>query len=73
MKKSVKIIVVLIVISILFTAFTAERRLPRCPDGAISVFVDPATGVNYLVYDPGYGPGGIALRVNRDGTPMVTK
>ena len=73
MKKSVKIIVVLIAVILLFSAFTVGRMIPRCSDNAMFYFVDPATGVNYLIYDPGYGAGGIAPRFNRDGTLMVTK
>ena len=32
------------------------------------VVVDPETGCHYLFHKSGYG-GGMALRVNRDGTP----
>ena len=37
----------------------------------IEVFVDPNTGVNYLIYDGNYG-GGMTLRINADSTPYVT-
>lgn len=38
----------------------------------IQVYVDPETGVNYLIYDGGYD-GGITVRYNADGSIMVTK
>ena len=38
----------------------------------IHVWVDPKTGVNYLIYD-GDEAGGITVRLNQDGTPYVTK
>lgn len=38
----------------------------------IQVYVDPETGVNYLIYDGGYD-GGITVRYNADGSIMVTE
>ncbi len=35
------------------------------------IWVDKATGVNYMVIAGGYGPGVTPL-LNRDGTPVVT-
>ena len=37
----------------------------------VECFVDPETGINYLIYD-GYRSGGITVRYNTDGTVMVT-
>ena len=34
-------------------------------------YIDPETGVNYLIYD-GYRAGGMTIRLNADGTPYVT-
>lgn len=36
------------------------------------VYVDPKTGVNYLVYD-GYNTGGMTVRYNSDGSIMITE
>ena len=38
----------------------------------IGVYVDPETGVNYMIYN-GYNSGGMTVRLNADGTPYVTK
>ncbi len=40
-------------------------------DDEIYLYIDPETGVNYLVYD-GYRAGGMTTRLNADGTPYVT-
>lgn len=36
------------------------------------VYVDPKTGVNYIVFD-GYNAGGITVRYNSDGSIMITE
>lgn len=41
-------------------------------DDSMNVYVDPDTGVNYLVFD-GYYAGGMTVRYNADGTVMVTE
>lgn len=38
----------------------------------VKAYVDPETGVNYLVYKSGY-QGGIMVRYNADGSIMVTE
>ena len=38
----------------------------------VQVYVDPETGVNYLVYKEGHG-GGITVRYTSNGEIMVTK
>lgn len=38
----------------------------------VQVYVDPETGVNYLIYDS-YRQGGITVRYNADGSIMVTE
>lgn len=38
----------------------------------IQIYVDPETGVNYLIYDS-YRKGGITVRYNADGSIMVTE
>lgn len=38
----------------------------------VVVYVDPETGVNYLVFQKGYR-GGITVRYNADGSIMVTE
>lgn len=38
----------------------------------VTVYIDPETGVNYLIYEGGYD-GGITVRYNSDGTIMVTE
>jgi len=80
MKKKTKIIIALIGILLLCSAFTAGRKLSRYDpnpysDG-VQYFVDPETGVNYLIAierrDRGVGVG-FTVRFNSDGTIMVTK
>ena len=39
--------------------------------GAVEIWVDRLTGVNYLFRKDGYG-GGLTPLLNRDGTPVVT-
>lgn len=41
-------------------------------DKAVFVYVDPDTGVNYLVYYGSNGRDGITERLNPDGTPFVS-
>lgn len=37
----------------------------------VSVYVDPDTGVNYLIYEPGSRECAMTVRLNRDGSVMV--
>lgn len=37
----------------------------------VSVYVDPDTGVNYLIYEPGSRKCAMTVRLNRDGSVMV--
>ena len=40
----------------------------------VKEFIDPDTGVHYLVWRDGYGyGGGMSVRYNADGTIMVTE
>lgn len=79
MKKKTKVIILIAVTIILIcSSFTVGRGISRffVQFDEIQYFVDPATGVNYLIlidrFDRG-AAGGICVRVNPDGTPMVTK
>lgn len=47
------------------------KELGNTNNTAIAVYVDPETGVNYLILQKGYY-GGITVRLNADGTPYVT-
>lgn len=47
-------------------------KINTISNSSIYVFVDPDTGVNYIVY-AGYEKGGITPRYNPDGTIMVTE
>lgn len=38
----------------------------------VMTYIDPETGVNYLIFDH-YGKAGAAVRVDQDGKPIVTK
>lgn len=52
--------------------YTTVEALPK--DNIFSdvySYVDPETGVNYLIYSD-YQAGGITVRLNADGTPYVT-
>lgn len=48
-----------------------KSKINRMRDDEIYLYIDPETGVNYLVYDA-YNAGGITVRLNADGTPYVT-
>ena len=39
--------------------------------GSTEIWVDKATGVNYLYHAAGYS-GGLTPLLNRDGTPVIT-
>ena len=39
--------------------------------GTTEIWVDKATGVNYLFHATGYA-GGLTPLLNRDGTPVIT-
>ena len=50
---------------------TTKPPIIKIRDDEINLYIDPETGVNYLVYDR-YHTGGMTIRVNADGTPYVT-
>ena len=39
--------------------------------GAVEIWVDKETGVNYLYHSSGYA-GGLTVLLNKDGKPVVT-
>lgn len=51
-----------------------EKRFDRIyiqGAGAIEIWVDKETGVNYLYHSSGYA-GGLTVLVDKDGKPIVT-
>ena len=38
----------------------------------VMTYIDPETGVNYLIFDH-YGKAGAAVRVDQNGKPIVTR
>lgn len=86
MRKEAKIYVTVIVLltficsCFLLTGCSAEAStsnndfttLHSSPMEDIVDYMDPETGVHYLIYD-GYNAGGMTVRYNADGTIMVTE
>ena len=50
----------------------SKKDLERLESSSVYVFVDPETGVNYLIYAAGY-KGGICVRYNSDGSVFVSE
>lgn len=49
------------------------RHAARCV-GQVSIWTDPETGVQYILYYNGTtGGAGITVRLNPDGTPVVSE
>lgn len=68
-----KLIVILMAwCSLLVGCDTDFKKVEGNKTDDIQVYVDPETGVNYLIYDGGYD-GGITVRYNADGSIMVTE
>lgn len=67
----------LLAVSIISSSFRNAEPIPSpSPDisedyDSFYFFVDPETGVNYVVFDD-YGQGGICVRYNSDGTIFVS-
>lgn len=86
MRKEAKIYVTVIVLltficsCFLLTGCSAEAStsndnfttLYSSPTKNVYDYMDPDTGVHYLIYD-GYNAGGMTIRYNADGTIMVTE
>ena len=51
---------------------TQTETIPEYVTDNTYVYVDPETGVNYLIYD-GYNRAGMSVRYNSDGYIMITK
>lgn len=68
-----KLVVILMVWCSLLVGCDADfKKIEGNKTDDIQVYVDPETGVNYLIYDGGYD-GGITVRYNADGSIMVTE
>lgn len=68
-----KLVVILMVwCSLLVGCSTDFEKVEGNKTNEIQVYVDPETGVNYLIYEA-YNKGGITVRYNADGSIMVTK
>lgn len=70
MKKLVVILMVLC--SLLVGCDTDFKKVEGNKTNEIQIYVDPETGVNYLIYQD-YNEGGITVRYNADGSIMVTE
>lgn len=67
-----KLVVILMVwCSLLVGCDTDFKKVEGNKTNSIRVYVDPETGVNYLIFEEGY-VGGITVRYNADGSVMVT-
>lgn len=67
-----KLVVILMVwCSLLVGCTTDFKKVDGNKTDEIKVYVDPETGVNYLIYTS-YQQGGITVRYNADGSIMVT-
>lgn len=68
-----KLVVILMVwCSLLVGCSTDFKKVDGNKTNEIQIYVDPETGVNYLIYQD-YNKGGITVRYNADGSIMVTK
>ena len=68
-----KLIVILMVwCSLLVGCDNDFKKVDGNKTDNIQVYVDPETGVNYLIYAD-YKSGGITVRYNADGSIMVTE
>lgn len=68
-----KLVVILMVwCSLLVGCDTDFKKVEGNKTNEIQVYVDPETGVNYLIYEA-YNKGGITVRYNADGSVMVTE
>ena len=68
-----KLVVILMLwCSLLVGCDTDFEKVDGNKTNSIKVYVDPETGVNYLIYDDPYR-GGITVRYNADGSIMVTE
>ena len=67
-----KLVVILMVwCSLLVGCTTDFKKVDGNKTNEIQIYVDPETGVNYLIYQD-YNKGGITVRYNADGSIMVT-
>lgn len=77
-----KIIIVMVMVAVVLSLTACGQQADKktnvqeaTPDyvtNNIHVYVDPETGVNYLVYH-GYNCGGMTVRYDSEGNVMVTK
>jgi len=70
MRKFLAIFVILCML--LVGCVTDTKGIKGNKTNNVQVYVDPETGVNYLVYKEGYG-GGITVRYTSNGEIMVTE
>lgn len=71
--KNKAIVFIVVVCTLFFCGCEASEEKVMQDDvgGCVSNYVDPETGVNYLIFRDFY-KGGITVRYNADGTIMVT-
>lgn len=68
-----KLVVILMVwCSLLVGCKSDIKKIDGNYTNDVMVYVDPETGVNYLIYN-NLHQGGITVRYNSDGSIMVTK
>ena len=68
-----KVLIVLVASCLLLGGCSEDfEKIEGNKSNEVQVYVDPETGVNYLIYRGGY-KGGITVRYNADGTVMVTE
>lgn len=68
-----KFIVILAILCMFLVGCESDlKSIEKNTYSEVMVYIDPETGVNYLVYKEGY-KGGITVRYNADGSIMVTE
>ena len=81
MKKKIIIVMAAMVVLLSLTACGKQaddkmnvqtETVPTYVTDNTYVYLDPETGVNYLIYD-GYNCAGMSVRYNSDGYIMITK
>ena len=69
--KKVIVTLLAIVLTVCLVGCTSETTTQTVDDSYIYIWTDEETGVQYIVYERGYGyagMGGITPRLNADGT-----
>ena len=72
MKKFFVLFVTAVIMLLTFTGCGEKDSIERVDTSRVYIYVDPETGVNYLLYHGGYA-GGMTVRLDENGDVIVTK